>query len=337
MDSASVFFPGEPITLGYRDNDLTLHFSAIDFDNAGRNSFFYRINGGEWLSIRDNRVHLSNMAPGTYKIEISANTTTIRQVTIVIRPPFWRTWWFVTIVILVSLATAYALIRGKIRRQLLLIRLSRDLATSQLKALHAQMNPHFVFNSLNSIHQMILSNDNPGASHYLGKFAHLIRISLEQSSRSFISLRHTIDYLQCYVDMEKIRHLHFTFSLEADPSLNPDETLLPPMLIQPIIENAIWHGCSPDRSIHITLRFLSQDKATVCLVDDDGIGINASLRNKSGATAQHRSLGLQNIRDRVQLLNERYGLQSSLTIRDKSPHATGTLVTLLLSTIKEEI
>ena len=116
------------------------------------------------------------------------------------------------------------------------------LAQTEMKALHAQMNPHFISNSLNSIREMILNNENRQASHFLTKFAHLIRVTLDQSTQSFISLRNTIDYLQRYVEMEQIRNNVFTSRIISDDQLDVDEVVLPPMLIQPFVENSIWHG-----------------------------------------------------------------------------------------------
>lgn len=128
-----------------------------------------------------------------------------------------------------------------------------------MKALHAQMNPHFVFNSLNSIREMILNQETQEASRFLGNFAHLIRITLDQSRKSFISLRDTMDYLNRYIEMEKIRNPDFHFSMEVDKTLDPDDTILPPLLIQPFIENAIWHGMNgEEKQIHILVRFLKK-------------------------------------------------------------------------------
>jgi sensor histidine kinase YesM len=205
-----------------------------------------------------------------------------------------------------------------------------------MNALHAQMNPHFVFNSLNSIREMILNNENSEASRYLSKFAHLIRVTLDQSHHPFISLRHTIDYLNRYIEMEKIRNAHFHFQMILDPALDPDETILPPMLIQPFIENAIWHGVNgADKGIHIRVAFSRRDEHMVCTIDDNGIGIhNALERKQTSAETDHQSLGISNIQHRIDLLNKKYHQQSSVTILDKSTpngsHETGTIVTITL-------
>ena len=204
-----------------------------------------------------------------------------------------------------------------------------------MMALRAQMNPHFIFNSLNSIREMILNHENKEASHYLSKFAHLMRITLDQSSQSFVSLQGTLDYLHRYIEMEQIRNGQFTYTIDVDETLDTGETVLPPMLIQPFIENAIWHGTAGNhRNININIEFKKQNNQLVCIVDDNGIGIKQSIQNKNGDTNGHHSVGIANIKNRIQLLNEKYNLQSSVTIEDKSKVSgnaeSGTLITLRL-------
>ena len=204
-----------------------------------------------------------------------------------------------------------------------------------MKELHSQMYPHFIFNSLNSFREMILSNENNEASRYLSKFAHLMRITLNQSEKTFVSLRSTIEYLERYVEMEKIRNDMFTCTISSDEALNTDETYLPPMLIQPFIENAIWHGRPGNHnSINIMIDFRKENQVLVCTIDDDGVGIDQSLKDKENKVETHQSLGIINIKNRIRLLNEKYNLQSSVMLQDKSTLSgiavSGTRVTLHL-------
>jgi sensor histidine kinase YesM len=201
-----------------------------------------------------------------------------------------------------------------------------------MKALHAQMNPHFIFNSLNSIREMILNKETQEASHFLGNFAHLIRITLDQSRQSFISLRNTMDYLERYIAMEKIRNTDFHFRMEVDESLDPDETILPPLLIQPFIENAIWHGMNgEDKEIHILVQFKKTDAQLICIIEDDGIGFEQAMKNKHGRPG-HESVSIVNIRKRIELLNQKHDLHSNISITDKNTegNGTGTLVRMTL-------
>jgi LytS/YehU family sensor histidine kinase len=212
------------------------------------------------------------------------------------------------------------------------------MAEYEIKALHAQMNPHFIFNCLNSIREMILNNEDPQASHYLSKFAHLIRITLNNSSKPFINLQNTIDYLQRYLEMELIRTTNFSYNIKTDEAIHPADIFLPPMLIQPFIENAIWHGTpSQKEPIEINIHFIHKDNHLLCIIEDNGIGIETSLKKKKEQgeiQGDHYSLGITNVKQRIGVLNEKYNLRSSVTIEDKNNlpgHTeTGTLVTIYL-------
>jgi sensor histidine kinase YesM len=204
-----------------------------------------------------------------------------------------------------------------------------------MKALQAQMNPHFIFNSLNSIREMILNNENKDASRYLSKFAHLIRITLDQSSQTLVSLRNTIDYLERYMEMERIRNMFFTYEVIVSDELDIDDVLLPPMLIQPFIENAVWHGVSANnKKIHVRIEFIKENETLVCSIDDNGMGIHQSQRLKTDATVFHQPHGIANIETRVNLLNKKYNLHGKFTIQDKKDlpgnAVSGTLVIIHL-------
>jgi sensor histidine kinase YesM len=196
-----------------------------------------------------------------------------------------------------------------------------------------QMNPHFIFNSLNSIREMILSHDNNEASHYLNKFAQLIRITLEQSTRETVSLRSTIDYLHRYIEMEQIRNEYLRYEIKVEPAIDIDEAEVSPMIIQPFVENAIWHGVSSTRKdILVKIHFKKAGDFITCLVDDNGMGIQQAQSIKKPGSTQRQSHGIANVQNRIKLLNEKYGLDGGVTIVDKrevpgSPE-TGTQVTI---------
>jgi streptogramin lyase len=222
-DDTTIYFPPEKLSLGYEQNEITIHFSALNYYEPQSNRYTYRVNQKPWETIgNENVLRFSRLSPGNYEIEIKyytasdLNAETIKKINIVIDPPFWRTWWFYSI-ILVLIATAGFLVYEKhINTVKQRAYIDKQMAEYEIKALHAQMNPHFIFNCLNSIREMILNNENRNASHYLSKFAQLIRITLQQSSRPFISLENTIDYLQRYMEMEKIRSSHFEYHIHLD-------------------------------------------------------------------------------------------------------------------------
>lgn len=339
-DNKVWYNPGMVLRLKHSEKNLTFCYAVVDFENSNY-QFAYRLNNAATWSPLGNQRSLSfnNLMPGTYHLEIKASGSSgkekIKQISFIINPPFWNTGWFITVtVLLIAFAVHYFYKRREnaIKQK---AELDRQLSQTELKALQAQMNPHFIFNSLNSIREMILNNENKDASHYLSKFAHLIRITLDQSTQSFVSLRNTIDYLQRYMEMEQIRNSHFSFSISMDEQLDVDDTLMPPMLLQPFIENGLWHGITAsNKKIHINIRFARDGAYLICTVDDNGIGLAASQSNRGLSDKLHRSHGISNIKNRIHLLNEKHKLNCIVDIVDKSTlpggNQQGTLVRIQL-------
>ena len=332
------------IRLRHNENFISFQFAATNFSNEKNNRFSYRLKGlnDNWSPLStDDKAGFTSLPPGDYVFELrSVNSDGnwsegITMLGITILSPWWRTWWFV----MGSCLLLGGTLTWLIRRRILAIKresvLKQQIAEAEMMAMRAQMNPHFVFNSLNSIREMILSNENEAASHFLGKFAALIRITIDQSAKPFISLRQTISHLTRYMEIEQIRNGEFTSRILADDELDPDEVMLPSMLIQPFVENAIWHGTKPGRkNININIDFKQEKGRLLCIVEDDGIGIRQSLKNKINGSKTHHSLGLENVANRIRLLNEKYRLESSMHINDKDEldayTGTGTVVQLFL-------
>jgi LytS/YehU family sensor histidine kinase len=200
------------------------------------------------------------------------------------------------------------------------------------------MNPHFIFNALNSIREMILQDDNRNASRYLTRFARLIRLTLEHSKQTFITMRQNIEYLEGYLEMERLRFADFAYSIEVSARINEDEQRVAPMLIQPLVENAIWHGLKPQTGAgQLRIRFFLAEDQLVCEIEDNGIGVRESLKSKERGQAPHRSMGIANIRQRIDVLNEKYKMNCRLTIQDRLDidGRVGTLVTLVLPADEE--
>ena len=336
----TIFQPGNEVHLTHTENNLTLNYTIVDFKTANY-QFAYKLNKEEAWTIlgRQRTIMFNNLPPGTYAVHLKATGKSgnekLKEFIFIIQTPFWKTTWFLLICGIILAATLYFLYRYRIKQVRQKANIDKLLAQTEMKALQAQMNPHFIFNSLNSIREMILSNENNQASHFLSKFAHLIRITLDQSGEPFISLRNTLDYLNRYIEMERIRNSDFTCRILTDAELDPEETFLPPMLIQPFIENAIWHGTADNhKNININIEFKKSNDQLVCIIDDNGIGIERSLQSKSVNDIFHKPMGIHNIKNRIHLLNEKYGLKSSIIIEDKSSlpgcTETGTKVSLQL-------
>jgi anti-sigma regulatory factor (Ser/Thr protein kinase) len=353
IGTAGGFLPEDNgrIDLGYSNNSVAVSFNAVNFSNPEGNRFAYQVtpsaDAGWHLLNWQRSVSFSNLAPGAYHLRIklfSANNRWPEQykdMLIVVHPPIWRNGWFVTVMILAVLLVITVIYRNRVARIRERLSLDQQVAEYEMKALHAQMNPHFIFNALNSIREMILHEDNRNASRYLSRFARLIRLNLEHSKQTFITLRQNIDYLEAYLEMEQLRFADFSYHIEVSERLDTHEVKLAPMLIQPLVENAIWHGLLPKgEDKWVRIRFFTERGRLICEIEDSGIGIRQSLKNKTESQAAHRSMGIGNIRRRMEVLNEKYHISCSLTIMDKADlpdrKDSGTLIILELQAHQEE-
>jgi ligand-binding sensor domain-containing protein/putative methionine-R-sulfoxide reductase with GAF domain len=218
--------------------------------------------------------------------------------------------------------------------------INEQLAGAQLAALQTQMNPHFIFNALNSIKRMILDNEQQNASRYLSKFAQMIRLTLNHSKETFVTLQENIEYLHAYLEMEQLRFDDsFAYHIETNNNLDEEETSIPSLMIQPLVENAIWHGLMhKEGEKKIMISFYQNHDKVICTIEDNGIGINASEKLKSLNNKPHRSLGLENLRNRIKIINEKYDMNCTLDIIDRSEnngHQNGTVAVLKFKIINQ--
>ncbi|HEX7847404.1 MAG TPA: histidine kinase, partial [Chitinophagaceae bacterium] len=203
--------------------------------------------------------------------------------------------------------------------------INEQLAEARLSALQTQMNPHFVFNALNSIKRMILDADNEQASRYLSKFALMIRMTLEHSKVTFVTLQDNIQYLKAYLEMEKLRfNNRFSYHVYTDEIVDITETMLPSMMIQPLVENAIWHGLmNSEGEKKLTISFTQHGNRISCVIEDNGIGIQRSEELRKEYRPMHRSMGLENLRNRIRIMNEKYKTDCTMVITDLAETGSG--------------
>ncbi len=205
--------------------------------------------------------------------------------------------------------------------QLELLQAQNRLAEEKLTALRSQMNPHFIFNCLNSIQQFILTGEVDNANKYLSQFSKLIRLVLQYSENNFISLEEEINMLQLYLSLEKTRFGNsFEYKIFVDEELDTDEIKIPNLMIQPFVENAIWHGLmhkEGDRKIDISFE-LKNDESIVCIVTDNGIGRKraAEIRKTKSVEIKHQSKGMQLIKDKIDVLKQQFKSDVLIEIYD---------------------
>ncbi len=236
-------------------------------------------------------------------------------------------------VAILILVIAYLVIRqNKLRERQAQIELQQKLLLSQTKALHAQMNPHFIFNCMASIQSFMTQNDPASSAKFLSKFARLIRATLENSQQPYVSLDSEIKMLEDYIELESLRHAgKFTYNIKADPSLDTEMIEIPSMLIQPYIENAILHGLGPkkDGQGRIEINFSVENNLLRCTVKDNGVGRKKAREIKESMGLGHHSMGMSITEERLSLLNRDGKSKVSSTITDlygEQQEPIGTLV-----------
>lgn len=214
------------------------------------------------------------------------------------------------------------------------VNFKQQLSELEMKALRAQMNPHFVFNCLNSINRMILGGDIKDASSYLTKFSRLIRKVLENSEKNMVSLSDELTMLKAYIQLESLRFKgKITYKTEIDKNLNLDATFVPSMVLQPLVENAIWHGLMhKEKGGTVKLSIEKEEDILKCSIEDDGVGREINRSIDSGAFMKEKSMGLQLTAERLKIMGK-IGLKRFIEIidlKDENDEAIGTRVDLLI-------
>ena len=330
------------ITIEPNEKNITIYFKGISFRSGKNVVYRYKLLGldDKWYITRNRYIRFSKLPAGHYQLFITATAERnhwnpnaivfyITKKRRFVETPYFYFLLFIISTAIIS-AIAYALIRHK-REQ---IEHERELILAEHKALRSQMNPHFIFNALNSIRRYILENDIDNADYYLTKFATLMRRVLDNSRQNFTTLDSEINTLQIYLELEKMRFDNsFSYQINIDPQINTPTWIIPPMLIQPFVENAIWHGLAlkpQDGHIEISFTYLGANKIQ-CTIDDNGIG-----REKAKQIAQkrkgHKSTGLINIQERITLINKLYRKKIDIQIIDKyNPDKTPAGTTVIIS------
>ncbi len=211
----------------------------------------------------------------------------------------------------------------------------------ELKALRAQMNPHFIFNAINSIQHFILNNDSKAAHLHLTRFSQLIRKVLENSRFESISLAEEIKMLELYLELESLRFSSkFNYKISVDTSINPENVLISPLIIQPFVENAIWHGLMhlKERQGELLIGFEKINGSLKCTINDNGIGRKRSMELKKGTS--HESMGLSIAKERLQIVNMLNKAKTSVNLIDKTNtdgSPSGTIVELFMPVILNKL
>jgi signal transduction histidine kinase len=312
--------------LAYSKNNLELKFLSIDYTQDGLINYRYRLGPkAPWSYTTHRTVTYAALAEGTYRFEVQAQNkdgqwSASTLLPFRIRPPFWRAWWFWGLIVLAVGSVAYLfyrdqlmLYRRKIAFQEMQLHQEQERAATekqiselQAVALRAQMNPHFIFNCLNSIQSFIAAGEKTEASRYLARFAKLVRSILKASMNARISLEEEITMLENYLVLEQMRFdRHFSYRLDVADGINLFDTTIPPLLVQPFVENAIIHGLTEESNAgRIEICYRRVNGRLQITITDNGIGTLAAQDRKQKEASIHKSVGMTLTRKRLALLDQ---------------------------------
>lgn len=298
--------------LPYTSNNIHFEFNSSSFKNTRGLEYQYQLKGlnDDWVSTSFEEASFPSLPPGDYSFSVKTKTphsdwSEEQSVNFYIEKPFWQTWWFYGITFLTFFSIGAMFLNLVIKDINNRNEIQKKLMESQLTALRAQMNPHFLFNSLNSIQEFIVTNDKRSANYYLSRFSRLVRNILNTSSENRIRLKTEIESLQLYLDLEALRfEQNFDPKFEVEKSLDTENLYIPSMLIQPYVENAIKHGLMHKKGLKkLFIRFFKQENFLVCEVEDNGIGRAKSAEIQKQNPKVYQSKAMSLTADRVDLIN----------------------------------
>lgn len=342
------------VQLSYKENFFSLKFSAVNFDK--NTQYRYKLDGfdKDWVNVGDrNTAYYTDLPNGTYTfrvrayVGVAADDDTETTVQIIITPPFWKAAWFRLLAIGLGVGLLFLLHQNRLRQlqyeasltqqqaeikqkeaeikqkeaetALLRAEFQQKIAETELSALRAQMNPHFIFNCLNSLNLYILENHIDLASDYLQRFAKLIRLVLENSRLERIPLSNEVESLKLYMTLEGMRFKEkLKFVIDIDPRIDLQMVEIPPLLLQPFVENAIWHGLMQKVEGGTIWLTITQPTETAihAEITDNGIGRTASAEMKSKSATRQKSFGMKVTGERIAAINQIYHTATKVEVVD---------------------
>lgn len=326
-----------PLVLPHDSSDLSIDLLSLYFRGGDKTYFAYRLldNSGDtsWTVSTGRRLSFLNLAPGSYRLEVKtrseANTwSPISTLAIRIRPPWWATWWARGAFAGLLALLAYAGYRYRIRQVRTEGRLREEMLRLEIAALQARMNPHFIFNCLNSIQSFILDNEPDAAVLYLAKFAKLVRGALNASANGAVSVEEEAQMLDHYLALERLRFNRvFDYRVTVDPKIDPENTFLPPLIVQPFVENAVLHGMKGmEKDGRVEVAFGQENGYLRIDVCDNGAGMQSPDAHESGNISHGRSITLRRL-ELIRQQNERQAISVEYKIPEEG---RGTHVSIRL-------
>ncbi|MBK9982522.1 MAG: histidine kinase [Saprospiraceae bacterium] len=331
-----------PIILSYNNNFVTIEFSALNFTDLRQTNYNYRLSSVDknWIHSGTNQfANYTDLKPGEYLFEVKADhgsgSSKITSFPFIITPPWWGTVWFRVLCLAALGSLIYVILKKRIRAIRKEAQWKQKIAETEMMALRSQMNPHFIFNCLNSIDNLIQMDQKEKATNYLAKFAQLIRAILENSKNNAIPCWKDLEALKLYIDMEALRwEDKIICQLHIDPHIQRGDFKVPPMIIQPFVENAIHHGLLnkivSDKKLNIDVAI--EGDHIKYTISDNGVGRQKAAEYKKLNRSSHLSLGIEITKERIKLFNQNQNQSIKITDLYNDRHEPiGTKVEVWLS------
>ncbi|WBV61091.1 histidine kinase [Chryseobacterium camelliae] len=327
---------------GHTPDDVVFNLSFLDYASQGKISYRYKVEGlsNEWQVSNSSRIILNSIPPGKYVLKVfgldynGKQSYTSTDLAFEIKPHFWQTWWFTLLLIFLLLGILFTAInfyfRKKRNKKLETLQYEKKIAELELQAIKAQINPHFIYNCLNSIQYLLYKKDYRETENYLDTFSQMIRKTLHYSEKTFMPIQEETEYLSLYLEMEKLRLKDlFDYKISLSEKVNPN-WVIPSLLIQPFVENAIKHGIPnlKDRKGCIEIYFDHSDSALIISIEDNGVGIG----NLPKSTTKANSFGVKLSQKRIETFKQLFETHIILEITDLSgQNKQGTLIKLYIT------
>jgi ligand-binding sensor domain-containing protein len=341
-----VFHPADaPVTIPHSTNSIQFNYVGISFKSNGDIRYRYRLLGldSAWKETRETFLSYPVLPSGGYQLQLQATNkfdvrSQVLTVGFTIEKLLYEKIGFRVLIGLLLLAAISILVWGIIRRIRKRERektaISKRIGELEQLSRKAQMNPHFIFNSLNSIQQYVMDADVAGANRFISGFSRLIRQTLDFSSKPEISMEEELDYLTNYLELEKTRLENaFSWSVAIDKAVDPAEYYIPPMILQPFVENSVRHGLRfrKDKAGTVTITVRREGDHLICILEDNGVGRKAAMHYKSISPINYQSKGLSLTADRITMFNKEHEQKITMQIddlEDELGNPLGTMVTI---------
>jgi ligand-binding sensor domain-containing protein len=328
----------EDLIFGYRQNDIGIKYTGLLFNNGEPLVYRYKLHPSDpWRFTKSTSVYLPELRPDEYEFMVEASGhsghwSKVARIKFEIRGPFWKSALFITFMVLMTIAIISAAVYRHFKQQKKEIQRQHRVTLSELKSLRAQMNPHFLFNALNSIQGVLLKQNIEVTQDYLGRFGKLMRTILDHADKSSITIAEELESITNYLEIEQLRAKQFQYEIVIDPTLDVYTREIPAMIIQPFIENSIWHGFAHQADDNrLLIKFTDTPVGeTVIEITDNGIGRKKALSLRS---SKHKSKGIQLVKERIDLLNykaERKIRLEVIDLEDEHGNHPGTKVIIVI-------